>query len=99
MPGQTVARTTYAELVVVPVDARTGNERAQPLRTVRGLQSDARPAARRLARLQPRDHARRAFDLLIPPGHYYVYATRGPFATLDRTPITVAAGDEHRMLR
>ena len=24
------------------------------------------------------------FDLLIPPGHYYVYATRGPFATLDR---------------
>ncbi|HVR63436.1 MAG TPA: CehA/McbA family metallohydrolase [Polyangia bacterium] len=32
-------------------------------------------------------------DLLVPPGHYFVYATRGPFATLDRAEITLAAGD------
>ena len=37
------------------------------------------------------------FDLLIPPGHYYVYATRGPFATLDRGEIAVAAGGESHL--
>jgi hypothetical protein len=34
------------------------------------------------------------FDLLVPPGNYYVYATRGPFATVDRAEITVGAGQE-----
>src|SRR4029078_10290434 len=34
------------------------------------------------------------FALLIPPGHYYVYATRGPFATIDRAEITVGPGAE-----
>ena len=95
-PGQTTPATmTYAELVVVPIAPVPGKGAAQPVRTVRGLQSDARPAARRLARVQPRDHAATGtFDLLIPPGQYYVYGTRGPFATIDRTPITVAAGDD-----
>jgi hypothetical protein len=34
------------------------------------------------------------FDLLVPAGRYYVYATRGPFASLDRREIDVAAGGQ-----
>ena len=34
------------------------------------------------------------FDLLLPDGAYYVYATRGPFATLDRAEIALAPGDD-----
>jgi len=32
------------------------------------------------------------FDLLVPAGRYYVYATRGPFASLDRRDVTLGAG-------
>ncbi len=35
----------------------------------------------------------RTATLLVPPGHYFVYAMRGPFATVARREITVAAGD------
>ncbi|HSY40412.1 MAG TPA: CehA/McbA family metallohydrolase, partial [Polyangia bacterium] len=31
-------------------------------------------------------------DLAVPPGHYYVYATRGPFSSLDRTEVDLASG-------
>ena len=52
---------------------------AQPLQPVPRLRADARPARRRLARLQPRAHHQRARSTCaLPPGHYYVYATRGP---------------------
>jgi hypothetical protein len=33
-------------------------------------------------------------SLLVPPGSYFVYATRGPFATLDRAEITLESGDD-----
>jgi hypothetical protein len=36
-------------------------------------------------------------DLLVPPGHYFVYATRGPFASLDRQEITLAEGQEQEL--
>jgi hypothetical protein len=31
-------------------------------------------------------------DLSVPPGQYYVYATRGPFASLDRAQVTLTPG-------
>ena len=34
------------------------------------------------------------FDSLLPPGQFYVYATRGPFAALDRRQIRVEAGNQ-----
>jgi hypothetical protein len=33
-----------------------------------------------------------SFDLAVPPGHYYVYATRGPFSSIDRTDVDLAPG-------
>jgi hypothetical protein len=33
-----------------------------------------------------------SFDLAVPPGHYYVYATRGPFSSIDRTDVNLAPG-------
>jgi hypothetical protein len=35
-----------------------------------------------------------SFDLLVPPGQYYAYATIGPFSTIYRQLITVGAGEE-----
>jgi hypothetical protein len=34
------------------------------------------------------------FDLLVPPGRYFVYVTRGPFATIDRAEVDLAGGDQ-----
>jgi hypothetical protein len=36
-------------------------------------------------------------ELLAPPGHYFAYATRGPFATLGREEITVGPGEERAL--
>jgi hypothetical protein len=36
-------------------------------------------------------------ELLVPPGHYFAYATRGPFASLGREEITLAPGDERAL--
>ncbi len=36
-----------------------------------------------------------AADLLVPAGHYFVYASAGPFATLARAEITLVAGVDH----
>jgi hypothetical protein len=33
-------------------------------------------------------------DLLVPPGRYFVYAHRGPFAAIARQEVTLAAGDD-----
>ncbi len=33
-----------------------------------------------------------SFDLAVPPGHYFIYATRGPFASIDRVEVTLAPG-------
>jgi len=32
------------------------------------------------------------FDMLAPPGQYYVYATRGPFSSIDVAPVSLVAG-------
>ena len=93
-PGQPAAGpTTYAELVLVPVERRRRHASPQLVRPVPGLRSDAGTAARRLARrATARSPSTGSFDLLIPPGHYYVYATRGPFATIDRAEIARRPG-------
>jgi hypothetical protein len=37
------------------------------------------------------------FDVKVPPGRYYAYVTRGPFATLDRALVELTAGEEVRL--
>ena len=95
MPGQTTpSAMTYAELVVVPVAPEPGEEPPSlyglfaGCNPMLGPPHGGSPACNRAI---TRDGT---FDLLIPPGQYYVYGTRGPFATIDRAPITVAAGDD-----
>ncbi|HXT99591.1 MAG TPA: CehA/McbA family metallohydrolase, partial [Polyangia bacterium] len=91
--GQESLDKTYAELVLVPANAPTGST---PVPSFYGLfpgcdpmlgpPYGGLPACNRVVT----DHG--VFDILIPPGSYHVYATRGPFATIDRATITVAAG-------
>jgi hypothetical protein len=93
-PGVPPDPMTYAELVIVPVDPPS-TERATPslyglfpgCRPMLGPPHGESPACNRAITNNG------TFNLLIPPGAYYVYATRGPFATIDRAEITVAAGD------
>ena len=85
---------TYAEVVVIPVEAGTN----RPAPTFYGLfpgcdpmlgpPHGRAPACNRALTVNGQ------LDLLLPPGDYYVYATRGPFASLDRARITVAPGDD-----
>jgi hypothetical protein len=85
---------TYAELVVIPA----GSAESGTPPTFYGLfpgcdpmlgpPHGGTPACNRALT------ANGVFDLLLPAGEYYVYATRGPFATLDRAQITVRAGDD-----
>ena len=99
-PGQPQAGAPpiYAELVVVPAMPAAGG--ATPslygqfagCTPMLGPPHGASPACNRA--VSPDG----TFDLLIPaPGHYYVYATRGPFATLDRADITIGPGEEVRV--
>jgi hypothetical protein len=90
-PGQQMA--TFAELVLVPVTAPAADV---PAASVYGLfpgcdpmlgpPHGGSPACNRAI------SETGSFSLLIPPGHYYVYATRGPFATIDRAEIAVGPG-------
>jgi hypothetical protein len=86
---------TYAELVMIPVDAPAPGSIAPSLYgnfegcdPMLGAPHGGSPACNRA--LTTDGH----FDLRVPPGHYYVYATTGPFASLDRREVTLAAGDE-----
>jgi hypothetical protein len=87
---------TYVELVLIPVDRPTAADGPEPslygdfvgCNPMLGPPHGGSPACNRA--LTTDGH----FDLLVPPGRYFVYATRGPFATLDRAEITVGAGDE-----
>ena len=97
-PGQVgPAPGTYAELVIVPVERQAGA--ASPssyglfpgCNPMLGPPHGGPPACNRVLT------ATGVFDLLIPAGHYYLYATRGPFATLDRVEISLAPGDETRL--
>ena len=86
---------TFAELVLVPVDAPASTATAPSLYGVfsgcdpmLGAPHGGSPACNRALTTDGR------FDLLVPPGRYYVYATRGPFASLDRREVDLAAGDQ-----
>lgn len=94
-PGQLAPDpTTYAELVVVPIGASAGGDAPSlyglfpGCRPMLGPPHGASPACNRALTTDG------TFNLLIPAGQYYVYATRGPFATIDRAQITVAPGGE-----
>jgi hypothetical protein len=86
---------TYAELVIIPVDdpASTAGAPAPSLYSLfpgcapmLGPPDGGSPACNRA--LTVNGH----FDLSVPPGQYYVYATRGPFASLDRAEVSLAPG-------
>jgi hypothetical protein len=86
---------TFAELVLIPVDAPLATAPAASLYgqfagcdPMLGPPHGASPACNRALTTDG------TFDLLVPPGRYYVYATRGPFASLDRREVSFAAGDE-----
>jgi len=93
-PGQAGPdEKTFAELVLVPVTPPSGDAPPPSLYglfpgcdPMLGPPHGGSPACNRAVTNGG------GFDLRIPPGQYYVYATRGPFATLDRAEITVAAG-------
>jgi hypothetical protein len=91
LPGESA---TYAELVLIPVDAPDPTATAPSLygmfsgcNPMLGAPHGGSPACNRALTTDGR------FDLLVPAGRYYVYATRGPFASLDRREIDLGAGD------
>ena len=91
-PGE---RATFAELVLVPVDPPAATATPPSLYglfagcdPMLGPPHGGSPACNRALATDGR------FDLLVPPGRYYVYATRGPFASLDRREIELGAGEE-----
>jgi hypothetical protein len=95
---QIVDPTTFAELVLVPVNPPPAGAEPPSLyglfagcNPMLGPPHGSSPACNRAIAADGQ------FDLLIPAGQYYVYATRGPFATLDRAEITVGPGDEARI--
>jgi hypothetical protein len=95
VPGQPAPEAmTYAELVLIPFEPPMRPEPPSLYGLFPGCDPmlgpphGGSPACNRALAADGR------FDLLIPPGEYYVYATRGPFATIDRARITVAAGSQ-----
>jgi hypothetical protein len=97
-PGQpTPEGMTFAELVIVPVEPPGSAEPPSLYGLFAGCNPMLGPPhgdSPACNRAVTRDGH---FDLLIPAGQYYVYATRGPFATLDRGQITVAPGESTRL--
>ena len=91
---------TYAELVVVPVpkDPPSPATAAAPSPTFYGLFPGCDPMLGPPHGSSPACNravvSNGKFDLLVPPGQFYVYATRGPFAALDRRQIRVEAGNQ-----
>jgi len=91
-PGK---NATFAELVLVPIDAPSATATSPSLyglfagcNPMLGAPHGGSPACNRALSTDGR------FDLLVPAGRYYVYATRGPFASLDRRELVLAAGDQ-----
>jgi hypothetical protein len=92
LPGE---RARFAELVLVPVDAPPATATSPSLyglfsgcNPMLGAPHGGSPACNRALTTDG------GFDLLVPAGQYYVYATRGPFASLDRREVDLAAGGE-----
>jgi hypothetical protein len=90
---------TYAELVVIPVEAPPtsgpnvpslyGQFPYSPLSgcaPMLGPPDGGSPACNRALTVNGK------FTLAVPPGQYYVYATRGPFSSIDRARVTLAPG-------
>ncbi|HEY2899015.1 MAG TPA: CehA/McbA family metallohydrolase [Polyangia bacterium] len=94
--GDAGARAPFAEVVLIPFDRPPTAPDALPSLygifggcvPMLGPPHGGSPACNRALVVDGQ------IDLLVPPGHYFVYATRGPYATLDRTEITLAAGDQ-----
>ncbi|HVV17138.1 MAG TPA: CehA/McbA family metallohydrolase [Polyangia bacterium] len=85
---------SYAELVVIPVDDPAATHAPTPslyslfpgCAPMLGPPDGGSPACNRALTFNGR------FDLLLPPGKFFVYGTRGPFATLDRAEVDLAPG-------
>jgi hypothetical protein len=85
---------TYAELVLIPFDDPTTT--GAPVPSLYSLFPGCAPM------LGPPDAGSPACNralvingsvaLAVPPGQYYVYATRGPFSSLDRVYVNLAPG-------
>jgi hypothetical protein len=93
-PGQPGPQQgTYAELVLIPVDPSSGAappsfyEVFPGCNPMLGPPHGGAPACNRALTAQGN------FNLQIPPGDYFVYVTRGPFATLKRAQISVGPGE------
>jgi hypothetical protein len=87
---------TYAELVLVPVAPPAAGAVGPTLYSLfpgcaplLGPPDAGSPACNRA--LITKD-SKGSLTLAVPPGQYYVYATRGPFASLDRAEVTLAPG-------
>ncbi|HEY6477973.1 MAG TPA: CehA/McbA family metallohydrolase, partial [Polyangia bacterium] len=86
----------FAELVLIPQDDPAATNAPTPslyslfpgCLPMLGPPDGAAPACNRA--LTANDKGQ--FDLAVPPGLYYVYATRGPFASIDRAQVTLASG-------
>ncbi|HVV52314.1 MAG TPA: CehA/McbA family metallohydrolase, partial [Polyangia bacterium] len=84
----------YAELVVVPADDPSLTNAPVPnmyslfpgCTPMLGPPDGGSPACNRALTVNGQ------FQVALPAGHYFVYATRGPFASLDRAEVTLAAG-------
>jgi hypothetical protein len=92
LPGKPA---TYAELVLIPIDAPAPSAPSPSLYglfsgcdPMLGAPHGGSPACNRALTTNGQ------FDLLVPAGRYYAYATRGPFASLDRREVDMAAGGQ-----
>jgi hypothetical protein len=93
-PGQPGPEMTYAELVIVPIVPPSGGEPPSLYGLFAGCNPMLGPPHGGSPACNRAITSNGSFDLLIPAGEYYVYATRGPFATLDGAQITVAPGQD-----
>ena len=88
---------TYAEVVMIPADDPATTGAPSPslyslfpgCAPMLGPPDGASPACNRA--LLSKD-SKGSLSLAVPPGHYFVYATRGPFASIDRVEVTLAPG-------
>jgi len=85
----------HAELVLVPVEAPPSKPSLYGLfdecAPMLGPPHGASPACNRALVVDGK------LDLLVPPGRYFAYATRGPFASLGREEISLEPGAERAL--
>jgi hypothetical protein len=86
------ANASYVELVVVPFDAPTPANRASLYGLFPGCDPMLGPPHGGTPACNRALTSDGNFDVLLPAGHYFVYATAGPFASIDRQEINVGPG-------